>query len=87
MHGQMCKYIMFSPLIKIQIVVQNCIVFQPINPLEFAKCSVECGEGSSEEKNRGLMGDLAACVIQCVSIQISDTKIIQKLNIFLETEP
>jgi len=51
----------------------DCIGKCPISPLEFAKCSVECGKGSSEEKNRGsseeknrgLMGDLAACVIQC----------------------
>jgi len=43
----------------------QCIGKCPISPLEFAKCSVECGKGSSEEKTRGLMGDLAACVIQC----------------------
>merc|ERR1712055_371326 len=43
----------------------DCIGKCPISPLDFAKCSVECGKGSSEEKNRGLMGDLAACVIQC----------------------
>merc|ERR1712212_787567 len=43
----------------------QCIGKCPISPLEFAKCSVECGKGSSKEKTRGLMGDLAACVIQC----------------------
>merc|ERR1712055_1248713 len=42
----------------------QCMGKCPINPLEFAKCSVECAKGS-EEKNRGLMGDLAGCVIQC----------------------
>merc|ERR1711872_172857 len=42
----------------------QCMGKCPINPLEFAKCSVECAKGP-EEKNRGLMGDLAACVIQC----------------------
>merc|ERR1712212_100579 len=76
----------------------QCMGKCPLNPLEFAKCSVECAKGSEErgllgdlitgpvdlaqcmgkcpinplecakgpeEKNRGLMGDLAACVIQC----------------------
>merc|ERR1712037_925443 len=52
-------------LITAPIDLADCIGKCPINPLEFAKCSVECGKGSSEEKNRGLMGDLAACVIQC----------------------
>ena len=48
-------------------------LFQPISPLEFAKCSVECGKGSSKE--RGLLGDLitgpidlAQCIGKCVSV-------------------
>merc|ERR1711955_106981 len=47
----------------------QCIGKCPISPLEFAKCSVECGKGSSKESARGLMVDLAACAIQCVSIK------------------
>ena len=80
-HGQMCKYLTFSPLIK-----KHVLSFlQPINPLEFAKCSVECAKGP-KEKVRGLMGDLAACVIQCVSIQFFFLPP-QSSKIFLETEP
>ena len=47
-------------------------LLQPVNPLEFAKCSVECAKGSKE---RGLLGDLilgpvdlAQCMGKCVSI-------------------
>ena len=68
MHWQMRKYLNFS----LQKFVQN-LFFQPISPLEFAKCSVECGKGSSKE--RGLLGDLitgpidlAQCIGKCVSI-------------------
>merc|ERR1712212_103943 len=42
----------------------QCMGKCPINPLEFAKCSAECAKGP-EEKNRGLMADLAVCAVQC----------------------
>merc|ERR1712002_1237236 len=52
-------------LITAPVDLAQCIGKCPISPLEFAKCSVECGNGSSKEDVRGLMVDLAACAIQC----------------------
>merc|ERR1712198_160578 len=47
----------------------QCMGKCPVNPLEFAKCSVECAKGSEE---RGLLGDLitkpvdlAQCIGKC----------------------
>merc|ERR1712121_298681 len=47
----------------------QCMGKCPVNPLEFAKCSVECAKGSEE---RGLLGDLitkpvdlAQCMGKC----------------------
>merc|ERR1711872_424445 len=47
----------------------QCMGKCPVNPLEFAKCSVECAKGSDE---RGLLGDLitgpvdlAQCMVKC----------------------
>merc|ERR1712037_29541 len=57
-------------LITAPIDLADCIGKCPISPLEFAKCSVECGKGSSKE--RGLLGDIitgpvdfAQCMGKC----------------------
>merc|ERR1712037_131138 len=57
-------------LITAPIDLADCMGKCPINPLEFAKCSVECVKGSSKE--RGLLGDLitgpidlAQCMGKC----------------------
>ena len=53
-------------------------LFQPISPLEFPGCSVDCAKETNSGENRGLLGDLitspfdfAGCLSKCVSIRYS----------------
>ena len=53
-------------------------LFQPISPLEFPGCSVDCAKETNSGDNRGLLGDLitspfdfAGCLSKCVSVQYS----------------